>query len=332
MLDELSGRTEETEYCRRIKKRDVRNGDLAACNSLYHLCHWNPILGVGIINMKETETVKTHEQEWTFRDELRSYGAILRAAVQSKMEYRGSFVAYIFTLIGFYGAQISVIALMLNRFKQLGGWQPGEVAFLYALLLLCNGVVSAVFSGMTEFSELVREGTFDRVMLRPLSELGQILAMKFEPGGVAHLILGIAALVVADNMIDLDWTPLKVLFMFSSIAGGVFILAGIRIIIASAAFFAIKNQGLQHLLVFSAREFLMYPVHIYSFPVRVLLTFFFPIAFVNFYPAHLFLEKGGQTLFHPALAYMSFPVGIALLTLSFAFWRFGVNRYSSTGS
>ncbi|MCB1139308.1 MAG: ABC-2 family transporter protein [Leptospiraceae bacterium] len=269
---------------------------------------------------------------YTLSDELRSYLAILKAAVQSKMEYRGSFVAYIFTLIGFYGAQVSVIALMLNRFKQMGGWQPGEVAFLYSLLLLCNGMVSAIFSGMTEFSELVREGTFDRVMLRPLSELGQILAMKFEPGGVAHLILGIAALAVADTMIDLDWTFLKGVFLLTSIAGGVFILAGIRIIIASVSFFAIKNQGLQHLLVFSAREFLMYPVHIYSFPVRLLLTFFFPIAFVNFYPAHYFLEKEGQTLFHPSLAYMSFPIGLVVLLASLVFWRFGVNRYSSTGS
>ena len=233
--------------------------------------------------------------------DFQSYLAILRAAVQSKMEYRGSFVAYIFTLIGFYGAKVSVIALMLNRFKQMGGWQPGEVAF-------------------------------DRVMLRPLSELGQILAMKFEPGGIAHLILGLAALFVADNMIDLEWDIVKVSFLVGSILGGVFILAGIRIIIAAVSFFAIKNQGLQHLLVFSAREFLMYPVHIYSFPVRVLLTFMFPIAFVNFYPAHFFLDRTGQTLFHPYLSYMSLPIGILVLGASLVFWRFGVNRYSSTGS
>ena len=149
--------------------------------------------------------------------EWSSYKAMLRAAIQSKMEYRGSFIAYIFTLIGFYGAQVSVIALMLNRFHRMGGWNPGEVAFLYSLLLLCNGMVSAVFSGMTEFSELVREGTFDRVMLRPLSELGQILAMKFEPGGLAHMILGVAALIVANNMVDLDWTPLKGIFLLVSI-------------------------------------------------------------------------------------------------------------------
>ncbi|MCB1165190.1 MAG: ABC-2 family transporter protein [Leptospiraceae bacterium] len=264
--------------------------------------------------------------------EWSSYKAMLRAAIQSKMEYRGSFIAYIFTLIGFYGAQVSVIALMLNRFHRMGGWNPGEVAFLYSLLLLCNGMVSAVFSGMTEFSELVREGTFDRVMLRPLSELGQILAMKFEPGGLAHMILGVAALIVANNMVDLDWTPLKGIFLLVSIVGGVLILASIRIIIASVSFFAIKNQGLQHLLVFSAREFLMYPVHIYSFPVRFLLTFMFPIAFVNFYPAHYFLAKQSETLFHPVLSYMSFPVGAMLLLLSLSFWRFGVNHYSSTGS
>ena len=76
----------------------------------------------------------------------------------------------------------------------------------------------------------------------------------------------------------------------------------------------------------------MYPVHIYSFPVRVLLTFIFPIAFVNFYPAHFFLERQSETLFHPMLSYLSFPIGLTVLFLSLIFWRFGVNRYSSTGS
>lgn len=221
---------------------------------------------------------------------------------------------------------------MLNRFKTIGGWQAGEVAFLYALLILSHGIVSSFFSGMTEFSQLIREGTFDRVLLRPLSTLGQILSMKFEPGGLAHLILGIAALVVADRMAGIEWDIITVIFFALAVAGGALILASVRVAVAAVAFFTVSNQGLQHLVVFSAREFLMYPLNIYNSPVRWFLTFLFPLAFVNFYPAHLFLDKEGSILFHPYFAYATLPVGLLWMYMALMLWRAGVRHYGSTGS
>ncbi len=264
--------------------------------------------------------------------EFRAYASIVRAAVQARMEYRGSFIMYLMTLIGFYAAQISVIILMLQRFKAIGGWGPGEIAFLYSLLVLAQGLVSVFFSGMLEFSPFIREGTFDRLMLRPLSPMLQILAMRFEPGGVANLILGVAGLTAANSLVHPQWTLVSSLFLVMIVLGGMMILAAVRIGVAAVAFFTVSNEGLQHLIVFSVREFLLYPVDIYTKPVRFLLTFLFPLAFINFYPAHFFLNKSTDSLFHPYFVFFTFPVGIFCMAISLRMWSFGVRHYGSTGT
>jgi ABC-2 type transport system permease protein len=264
--------------------------------------------------------------------DLPIYGNMIRAAVQSRMEYRASFIMYIMTILGFYGAQIAVIYAMVKKFNSIGTWQPGEIAFLYSLLVLSTGLVSAIFSGFLEFSEFVRQGTFDRILLRPLSPLISVVCMRFEPGGFANVILGVLAFLQANALMHIQWSFTAVWMMIFVLLGGVLIQGAIRIAIAAAAFFTVSNEGMQHLFVFSSREFLLYPVDIFNKPVRFLLTFFFPLAFINFYPAHYFLNKDTSTLFHPVFVYLTLPVGIVCMVLAVWFWRRAVKHYGSTGS
>jgi len=264
--------------------------------------------------------------------DYRIYLRMIRASIQARMEYRGSFFMYIFTVLGFYGAQIAVIGVMLARFKKIGGWSTADIAFLYSLLVMSQGIASMTCSGLMEFSQFIRDGSFDRLLLRPLSTLMQMLTMRFEPAGVAHFILGIAAFFAAQALSPIDWGPVTVLMYVGAVLGGSAILASVRIMVAAAAFFTVTNAGLQHLAVFSAREFLLYPVDIYSRPIRFILTFFFPLAFINFYPAHYFLNKDSSALFHPAFIYLTLPIGILMLALAGFSWAFAVRHYSSTGN
>lgn len=261
-----------------------------------------------------------------------AYMRLTRAAIESRMEYRGSFIMYILTLLGFYGAQIAVIGVMLNRFSTIGGWSAGEIAFLYSLLVLAQGIVASWFGGLVEFSDFVRQGTFDRLLLRPLSPLGQVLSMRFEAGGAANIFLGLAAFIVANKMVAIDWTFAKAGFLLLTVAGAAMILAAVRLIIAALAFVTISTDGLQHLFVFSSREFLLYPIDIYNRPVRVLLTFFFPLAFINFYPAHYFLARTDGLLFHPVFIYLTFPIGLFVFCIALLVWRRMLGTYASTGS
>ncbi|TGK13494.1 ABC transporter permease [Leptospira kmetyi] len=263
---------------------------------------------------------------------FKTYLKLAVSSVQSHMEYKASFWIYLVTLLVFYSAQAGTIFILLSKFSSIGGWTRGEIAFLYSLLIFAQGIVASVFSGMVEFGSLVRDGGYDRYLLRPLSPIGQVLMNHFDISGLLHLVLGVITFFVANQFTNIEWTFSKICMLLIAVIGSAMILAGIRIAIASIAFYAIQNYSLVHLVIFSSREFMMYPMNIYNISIRILLTFLLPLGFVNFYPAHYFLDKNSESLFHPFFIYLNFPVGCFLFLGSLILWKKGQKRYESTGT
>lgn len=259
------------------------------------------------------------------------YLRLILGSLQSRMEYRTSFFTFLLSSLGFYLSQVAVLSLMIYNFRTIQGWGIGELSLLYTLLILSYGINSNVFAGLLYFSEFVRKGDFDRVLLRPLNPLGQILAMNFDLTGITHFVLGIIAFFLFHKFLPVTWDVPRILFFIFTIIGGSLIFGAIRIFIAAISFFSIRNESLQHLVVFSSREFLLYPLNVYSRAVQFFLTFVFPIAFVNYYPAHFFFDRDLQFL-HPYFQYATFPVGVILFLISLWFWRFGEKHYASTGT
>ena len=267
-----------------------------------------------------------------FMENLRIYFKIAVASIKSRMEYRASFSVFLFTLVLFYSAQAVTISVIVYRFKTIGGWNIGEIAFLYSVLILSMGIVSSVFSGLIEFYNHIREGTYDRILLRPLSPLWQVIMGGFEITGLVHLVLGLTTFWIANQFHTVEWNWLNAAVFLLTILGGSLILASIRIMIASIAFYAVNNSSLVHLFVFSTREFMLYPMNIYSTGLKFILTFILPLGFINYYPSHYFLNKSGTDLFHPLLVFGSLPVGIVMLTIAYFMWKRGETAYESAGA
>jgi ABC-2 type transport system permease protein len=140
------------------------------------------------------------------------------------------------------------------------------------------------------------------------------------------------ALYYGSHLAGIDWTFKKTLLFPVIVLGGVLIAGAIRLIVAAVAFWTLRNRALVHTVVFSSKEFILYPVTIYNMGVQLFLTFVFPIAFINFYPAHLFLDRSGDDLLHPVLEMGTPLVGIILFTISIFTWKAGVSHYQSSGS
>ena len=117
----------------------------------------------------------------------------------------------------------------------------------------------------------------------------------------------------------------------AAILGAALIQAAILVVVGTMSFWLVKNTATYSLLN-CFNNFLDYPITIYSKSIQAFLTFVIPVAFVNYYPAHYFLDKTGDNLFFPALQYGTPVVGIVLFLLAYQFWKIGVNKYESTGS
>lgn len=265
-------------------------------------------------------------------DTVKIYLTLISTSIKARMEYKTSFLFYIVAIIAFYIGQLGLLFVILNRFQQIQGWTMGEMAFLYALLTFAHGFTNLIFAQLIHFDQLIVSGEFDRTLVRPLSPLGQVIFSKFEASTAAHLIIGFVALYFGSHLAGIEWTVKKIMLFPVIVLGGVLIAGAIRLMVAAVAFWTLRNRSLVHTVVFSSREFILYPVTIYNMGVQFFLTFVFPIAFINFYPAHLFLDRSGEDLLHPALEMGTPLVGIILFTISIFAWKAGVDHYQSSGS
>jgi len=80
------------------------------------------------------------------------------------------------------------------------------------------------------------------------------------------------------------------------------------------------------------RQFVEYPITIYSRWIQVLLSFVLPFAFLNFFPAAAVLGQEGLSPFPDLISWLSPLIGAGLLALGIFLWNRSLSRYQSTGS
>lgn len=261
----------------------------------------------------------------------RVYRQYWRINVLTTLEYRENFLIwFLFTFI-YHGTALAALWIILARFPSMNGWSFRDMAFLYALWMLAHALHNTFFSTVSDVPDHIREGEFDRLLVRPLDTLFQVIAT---PGQVFpdELVLAIATFVVATIYSGVHVTPVFVVFIPLIAIGGALIDLGLNLIISTTAFWFVKVDALRWIFVQLEQEFTRYPITIYTRGVRVLLTFVFPFAFMNYFPARYFLHKGMTGFGLPPVAGLLTPViGVAFVALAYAFWRFGLNRYQGVG-
>jgi len=260
-----------------------------------------------------------------------AYGQFWRINVLTTLEYRENFLLWsAFTLV-YHGSAVAALWIVLTAFPSMNGWTFREMAFLYGLWMLAHALHGALFSNVEDVPERIRDGEFDRVLIRPLDPLFQVIAT---PGQMFpdELVLAVVYFAFATwyGGVHVDGAFL-VLVPFI-VAGGALIELGINLGITTVAFWFIRVDELRWIALQLQQEFTRYPLGIYTRGVRLVLTFVLPFAFMNYFPAAYFLHKPDDALGLPPAAGLFTPlIGIAFAGGAYLFWRFGLGRYQSVG-
>jgi len=107
------------------------------------------------------------------------------------------------------------------------------------------------------------EGHLDRVLLRPLSSLFQVLLEKVRIESLIGLVIGVVVIALASKEIGLTWTLGKLLLLVGMVFCGLLIYAGVFITLASVSFWWPDRMGLLP-PVYNMIAFGKYPVTIYN--------------------------------------------------------------------
>lgn len=262
------------------------------------------------------------------------YRRLLGVQVRSQMQYP---VAFAFDLVA--TALITVLefgslALVMQRFGSLRGWSLPEVAFLYGLADAAFGIMDMVFSGFDpqDFGQRVRRGTFDQVLLRPVSVTIQVLGSRFMMRRLGRIAQGGAIFGVALVIADVTWSPAKLAYLPLVIGGMVLFFGGLFMIGSAITFWTIESIEVMNIFTYGGKELISYPMSIYPEWMRRFFTFVVPAIFLNYYPALYFLDKP-DPLGMPYVARFVAPLaGLFVFLFARWFWHYGIRHYQSTGT
>jgi ABC-2 type transport system permease protein len=260
------------------------------------------------------------------------YRRLIGARLRAQMQYRASFL--LMTLVSFVvtGSDLLAILILFNYFGELAGWRAGEVALLYGLAMVAFGLSEMVAAGFDLFPQAIRQGEFDRVLLRPVGIFVQVLAADFQLRRLGRIAQGSLALALAMAWTSIAWTPLKVFYLLVVLVSGFVMFSALLVLGAVLCFWTIQSIEIINTVTYGGTEMASYPLPIYHELLQRFFTFVVPLAFVSYFPALYLLDRPELQRLPGWLPAMT-PVAAAMLALmAWLAWQVGVRHYQSTGS
>ena len=253
----------------------------------------------------------------------------LKMIFKSWAEYRIDFVIGITAMFIANIANVIYFWVIFQNIMSLNGWSFGQILFLSGLLSLVNGFWHTFLSGLSPWimEDMVRNGYLDRVLLRPVGLLRQLLMSNIDEDGFGEIVAAIIITVTGARMCGFVWNFQNIILFSIFFISGVLIIFSIFLFFSSLAFWTTRIHSISE-IVWRVMTFVKYPLEIYNPIIIFLLTFVVPLAFVNYYPISLFLGKGLYWQF----AYLSPVIGILFIFLTYSFWKYSLKHYSSTGT
>jgi ABC-2 type transport system permease protein len=257
------------------------------------------------------------------------YGRLVGARARAQLEYRGSLALQIVATAALTLVDLVAIVVIFQNVPALDGWRLEEVALLYAIATISFAFTDLVIGHLDLFPQMIRDGTFDLILVRPLPSLLQVVASDLSLRRIGKVLQGVAVLVYALLHVDVDWTVARVALLPVAIVSGAVIYAAVWVSLATIAFWIVDAIEFVNAFTYGGSFLAQYPISIFGRWLRGLVLFVIPLAFVAYFPVRTILDKDG--IGPAALGYASPLVAVAGTLVALAVWERAVRHYRSAG-
>ncbi|MBW1975780.1 MAG: ABC-2 family transporter protein [Deltaproteobacteria bacterium] len=259
--------------------------------------------------------------------DIKLVGLFMKNAVLIDMEYRAHFLVN--TLLSIFWLCFSILTLKLFFYHRtsLGGWAYEESLLVLGLFSFFGSFIEGVLEpNVAKLVEDIRFGNFDFILLKPVNVqlIGTLrsFSMKKLPAMFGSVIICVYALYQLHYMPSIPDIALFLMFFTS----GFLILYGLWVALIATAFWFIQIDSIME-FVFAVFETGRFPITVYPTPLRLVLTYIVPIAFITTFPAAAII---GKVTFHHAC--MALGLAGIILFVGSCFWKYALTRYSSASS
>ena len=80
------------------------------------------------------------------------------------------------------------------------------------------------------------------------------------------------------------------------------------------------------------RRFAGYPISIFHKVIQICMIYVVPFAFVNYFPSQYLFHKPDVNAYPEIYLYLTPIIGLVMYLASYAFWRYSVRYYKSSGN
>jgi ABC-2 type transport system permease protein len=248
--------------------------------------------------------------------------------LKTRLAYRADFTVDLTANLFAIGLQLATLTVLFSKVPALRGWSFEQVLFIYGFSLLPLGLFNLISINIYRFAEhYIADGNLDRVLLRPVNPLAQVLCESFNISGLNEMILGAGIMIWAGAALGLAPGWLDGLVFLLLVPSAALVYTAVFMGLATVSFWHEDRMGLAP-PIYNLIRFARYPLTIYGRGVQLFLTFVLPFAWVAYMPAAWFV--GGPDLRRWAL--LTPLVALLAMGLCYATWRAGLRRYASTGS
>tara|TARA_Y100000588_G_scaffold292356_1_gene311656 strand:+ start:1167 stop:1922 length:756 start_codon:yes stop_codon:yes gene_type:complete len=251
----------------------------------------------------------------------------MRIGILNELAYRMNFLVQLLqsgmslltALVGFL--------VVFSHTETLGDWRPNDILALLGVYLIVGGLVGLLIRpSMSRLMEDVREGTLDYTLTKPedaqfLVSIAQVRIWKLTDFVLGSIVLGYA---LFNRGLDVGFDE-TIAFAVTLTCGGA-IVYSFFLILSTLSFWFIRIDNI--LVIFDAMyQAGRWPIGLYPYWLKFVLTFIVPIAFAITVPAEGLIGRlDAQTL--------GLDIGVATLMIAVSrlFWRYGLRNYSGASA
>jgi ABC-2 type transport system permease protein len=260
------------------------------------------------------------------------YARLAGSRVRGQTQYRFSFVLQLIGTFLFTFLDFVAILVIFQHLHRLGSWSFPEIAFLYGSSYITFKLADLVMTNLDRLPLLIRMGTFDQMLTRPLGTLGQVMTSDLGIRQLAAVAQGGVVFAYSLTRLSIHWTPLRALVFAEMLVGGFLIFCSLFVATNVIAFWIMDAREIANSFTYGGQMMTQYPMNIFGAWFRRLLGFVIPLAFVNYFPTLYVLGKPDPLHAPSVLRFLSAPVAVGCVAVTSVVWRTAIRRYRSTGS
>ena len=154
------------------------------------------------------------------KSNVKLYFHYLSVALRSTMQYKTSFYLMVTGRFLLFFNGILGVYFMFSRFGHVKGYTFGEVLLCFAIIQADFALAECIGSGFAAFAGIVRQGEFDRVLLRPRSTILQVLGSQFRIDRIGLIFQAVFMFTYGVVISPVEWTFGRIMTVCFMLLGG----------------------------------------------------------------------------------------------------------------